>query len=294
MMSSTPSHILCIGAAHWDVIGRADTAVQPGDDVPGRIERRPGGVALNVATGLAGLGCTVSLCSAVGQDDSGDALLRRAMTCGIDCRHVLQVSGVATEAYVAIEDSAGNLVAAVADSALLELHAEDVLRHAEVAAKSASVIFLEANLPMAAIGRIAETAHQLDVEVVANPVSPAKAVRLAGLLSGPGRRMIIANISEANVLTEATHDSARDAAMALHRRGAHTALVTNGANAAALATSDGTVVSTPPHLQSGASATGAGDAFLAGYLASPDRHSDLQAALDRSLLCAANHMKRPT
>ncbi len=293
-MSGVPSRILCIGAAHWDIVGRAGAPVHFGDDVPGRIERRLGGVALNVALGLAGLGCRVSLCSVVGRDDGGNALLLRAMTCRVDCRHVVQISGAASEAYVAIEDDTGNLAAAVADGGLLEAHAEAVIAQAEAGAQTVAAVFLEANLPKAAIERVAEIARLRNVELIANPVSPAKAVRLAGLLSGPAHQTIIANVEEANVLTGATHESAKEAAKAMHLSGAETALVTHGANSAALATSDGVVISTPASLPPGASVTGAGDALLAGYLASPDRHCDPQAALDFSLRCAADHMKRST
>ena len=47
---------LCAGAAHWDIIGRTDLPLPPGADVPGRVTRRPGGVAQNIARALAALG----------------------------------------------------------------------------------------------------------------------------------------------------------------------------------------------------------------------------------------------
>ncbi|MEO0625154.1 MAG: PfkB family carbohydrate kinase [Pseudomonadota bacterium] len=65
----------CVGGAHWDIIGRADGPVRAGDDVPGRIEQRPGGVALNVALGPAERGCAVRLCAVVGDDEAGRSLV---------------------------------------------------------------------------------------------------------------------------------------------------------------------------------------------------------------------------
>ena len=47
---------LCVGAAHWDIIGRTAVPLPPGADVPGRVTRQPGGVAQNVARALAALG----------------------------------------------------------------------------------------------------------------------------------------------------------------------------------------------------------------------------------------------
>ena len=45
----TQPDILCIGSVLWDIIGRSATSMRLGSDVPGRITRLPGGVALNMA-----------------------------------------------------------------------------------------------------------------------------------------------------------------------------------------------------------------------------------------------------
>ncbi|MCA3511211.1 MAG: kinase, partial [Rhodobacter sp.] len=64
--------ILCIGSVLWDIIGRAQTAMRRGADVPGRIMRQPGGVALNIAMTLRRFGLRPALLSCVGQDDEGE------------------------------------------------------------------------------------------------------------------------------------------------------------------------------------------------------------------------------
>ena len=40
--------ILCIGSVLWDIIGRSPTSMRLGSDVPGRITRLPGGVAVGL------------------------------------------------------------------------------------------------------------------------------------------------------------------------------------------------------------------------------------------------------
>ncbi|MEY8840710.1 kinase, partial [Cribrihabitans sp. XS_ASV171] len=45
-MSDNPD-ILCIGSVLWDIIGRSASHMRQGSDVPGRITRLPGGVAMN-------------------------------------------------------------------------------------------------------------------------------------------------------------------------------------------------------------------------------------------------------
>ena len=54
----TPSEdIICIGSVLWDIIGRSPRDMISGNDVPGRIRRIPGGVAMNIAMTLARAVC---------------------------------------------------------------------------------------------------------------------------------------------------------------------------------------------------------------------------------------------
>ena len=80
--ASAPS-VVCIGAVLWDYVGHSAAPVGRGADLPGRIVRMPGGVALNVALALARLGLRPALLSAVGTDPEGAALLAEAAAAGL-------------------------------------------------------------------------------------------------------------------------------------------------------------------------------------------------------------------
>ena len=82
-MSASPD-ILCIGSVLWDVIGRASLAMRQGSDVPGRIERLPGGVAMNIAMALGRMGLRPSVLSAIGHDTEGDVLIAACERLGVD------------------------------------------------------------------------------------------------------------------------------------------------------------------------------------------------------------------
>jgi sugar/nucleoside kinase (ribokinase family) len=127
---STPAvpDILCIGAVLWDIIGRIETPISAGTDLPGRVTRLPGGVAFNIAAALRGRGMTPALLSANGDDAAGDELLGECRRRGLDMAHVHRAPGRPTDRYLAIEDANG-LVAAVAHvrSAL----AIEFMRHGE-------------------------------------------------------------------------------------------------------------------------------------------------------------------
>ena len=163
--------VLCVGALHWDVIGRAETSLEVGDDVAGRIARRPGGVATNVAVGLAARGCPVGLCSVLGQDSVGRDLIRALEASGVECRHVVKVSDASTGHYVAIEGLRGELIAAVADAELLESESEAVAQQMELALSTVHTVFLEANLTTSALTKIA-VARRIDSWLL--PISPER------------------------------------------------------------------------------------------------------------------------
>ena len=63
--------ILCIGSVLWDIIGRTPSHMRLGADVPGRITRIPGGVAMNIALTLTRFGLRPVLLTALGNDDNG-------------------------------------------------------------------------------------------------------------------------------------------------------------------------------------------------------------------------------
>lgn len=289
-MTRDVPRFLCVGAAHWDIIARADGPVSIGDDVPGRIVRRPGGVALNVAMGLAGLGCDASLVCAVGNDDEGAALTQEIQRLGVGVDRIAVVDG-ATDRYLAIEDKHGDLIAAIADARLLDRVASEIADKAIEVLGNVNSVLLDANLPSAEITRIAQRADAQNVEVVVNPVSPAKASRLIELFNASLSPVIVCNLDEANVLAGDRYYTAIDAVAALVQRGTDTALVTAGGGPAAIATPEGAIAQRPPAAPAGSSVTGAGDALLAAFLAFPNRREDPGGALSTALQAAAEKMK---
>jgi sugar/nucleoside kinase (ribokinase family) len=282
---------LCVGAANWDIIGRTGTQLALGGDVAGRVERCPGGVALNIALGLARHGVSVSLCSAVGEDAEGHALIRHLEACTVDCTNILKVQGGATGHYIAIEDERGDLFGAIADTALLEEHSEAIALQTESALQSSRMVVVETNLTISGLTKIARASAAVGVEIVLNPVSPAKATRLAFLLSGQFAPTIVANLAEVVVLLQQPFDTTLEAAQALQVATFGTALVTDGPRPAALATPTEAVTLTPPEVQGELSVTGAGDALLSAFLVSRGHEIAPSENLRFALQAAADHLR---
>ena len=101
-MSKTPD-ILCIGSILWDIIGRSRAQMHRGSDMPGRITRLPGGVALNIAMTLARFGFTPALLSVVGRDAEGDELVAACDALGLVTDTMYRSDDLPTDRYMAVE-----------------------------------------------------------------------------------------------------------------------------------------------------------------------------------------------
>ncbi|MEO1798354.1 MAG: PfkB family carbohydrate kinase, partial [Pseudomonadota bacterium] len=106
---------LCIGAVLWDIIGRSASSMRVGSDVPGRITRLPGGVALNIAMTLHGFGLSTALLAAVGRDEEGEDLIKAVRALGLITDFTYRSADLPTDRYMAIEGANG-LISAIADA----------------------------------------------------------------------------------------------------------------------------------------------------------------------------------
>ncbi len=277
-MTRDEPDVVCFGAAHWDVIARAQ-APTPGPDNPGRVERRAGGVALNVARSLATAGYRVALVAPLGNDEDGRRLRSALSEDGIETQGLLVRSEARTGCYVAIEDAGGELLAAVTEAAAL-----DALTPADLSLDrlcDAKAWFLDANLPAAVIQALATWEER--PSLIADGVSPAKATRLRPVLDGLDG--LYCNRAEAEAICAARFETAEAAARALVARAVARAVVTDGPHAAADAGRHG-VATLRPAGAALRSVTGAGDALLAAHLAATLKGQRPEAALAAGLAAA--------
>lgn len=289
--------ILCIGALHWDIIGRTPAVMSPGADLPGRITRRPGGVAMNVAVALARLGHRPAILSAVGRDRDGETLISAAAALGVATDHVWRAEAMPTDRYIAIEDG-GGLVAAIADARTLEAASARILtplsdgRLARVEAPWAGVIVIDGNLDAPLLAGIGAAPAFAAADLRIASAGPGKAARL-GPLMGLANATLYLNRDEAGLLCAEAFASAAAAADGLLARGASRVLVTDGAAPAAAGAQRRIITARPPAVRV-ARVTGAGDALMAAHITAELRGADPAAALDAALAAAARHVSGET
>lgn len=287
------SDIICIGSVLWDVIGRASSHMRVGSDVPGRITRLPGGVAMNIAMTLRRFGMTPTLLTAIGRDAEGDELIGEVQRMGIVCDHIYRSDDLPTDVYMAVEGANG-LIAAIADAHSLEAAGNKILRplgDGRIAAETApfgGLVALDGNLTVELLQTIATSPLFTKAELRVAPASPGKAERLLALLGHPTATFYV-NLEEAGLLCQTTFATSAEAAAGLVKRGAHRVLVTDGGNDASEATGTDVITLPPPSVLV-TRVTGAGDTFMAAHIVSEAQGMDRAGSLERALQAAATYV----
>lgn len=289
---NTPD-ILCIGSVLWDIIGRSETPLAGRRDVPGRITRLPGGVAMNIAMTLARFGLKPAVLTAIGTDPEGDDLVRAVEALGVSTRFALRTE-MPTDSYMAIEDATG-LVAAIADAHSLEAAGEAILAPLSdgtlgmAATPWSGPIALDGNLTADLLRQIAESPLFSAADLRIAPASPGKAERLIPVMRHP-RATLYVNRQEAGLITGTNPATAAEGAAALVAAGAARALVTDGAHPAADAAQGQEVLTCVAKAVQARRVTGAGDTFMAAHMVAETRGADRAEALTRAQAAAAAYV----
>ena len=251
--------VVVVGGTNMDVVARTSAPLVPATSNPGHTRISPGGVGRNIAACLGLLGAPVRLVSAVGDDAFGAEALRVTAACGADVSAVRRAPG-ATGTYTAVLDDRGELVAAVSDMAIV-----DQLVLETVHLTDAALVVLDGNLAHAQAARVVAAAADAGVPLAFEPVSVAKAGRLADLVHD--LFLVTPNSDELAAVTGQPVDAWRESVADLHARGVEHVWVRHGADGSWMC-SRGTE---PVHLPAAPAAvvdvTGAGDAMLAAWVA---------------------------
>ncbi|WP_050929807.1 PfkB family carbohydrate kinase [Aestuariivita boseongensis] len=296
-MTQSPP-ILCIGSVLWDIIGRAASHMRQGSDVPGRITRLPGGVAMNIAMTLARFGMRPTLLTAIGQDEEGAELVAACARLGMDVDHVYRSDDLPTDRYMAVEGANG-LIAAIADAHSLEAAGAKILRalhHGPLGTANApfeGFVALDGNLTLTLLEEIAQDPAFALADLRVAPASPGKAERLLPFVNH-ARGTLYVNLEEAGILCQREFSSSAEAAQGLLDRGARRVLVTDGGKSASEGSAGAALITrTPPEVLV-TRVTGAGDTFMAAHIAAEARGADRDAALSQALHAAATYVSGET
>ena len=222
------SSIVVVGSTNTDMVIKAPHLPQPGETIlGGTFFMSAGGKGANQAVAAARLGGSVSLVAKTGYDIFGKQSLELFDKEGIDISGIIrdryQPSGVA---LITVDDKGENCIV-VAPGANAALSKEDIDLEKEKI-ETASLLLIQLETPVETVEYVAGIAHSKKIKLVLNP-APA-AMLNDELLKKVS--IITPNQKEAEMLTGikvSDEASAKQAALALHKKGIETVIVTMGA-----------------------------------------------------------------
>lgn len=270
------SYVSVIGGCNMDISGSPFGRLSGRDSNPGSVTFSPGGVGRNIAENMALMGLSVKLISVVGDDENGRRLLEDTRASGVDVSHVRKLAGEATGTYLSVLDENMDMYVAVSSMEIYGKFDSSYLQEKKSLIERSRVSVFDANLSYevieTALGMAQNNMKYLDT------VSMAKALRIKDLI---GRfDCIKPNRLEAEALTgipAKDHSGLLRNAEHFHGLGVSKVFISLGPDGTFF--SDGTDRGILRALKVDVrSATGAGDAFLAGAVYAETEALDIRAA----------------
>lgn len=257
-------YITVIGGVNMDVSAALTAPFVPADSVPGRVTLGCGGVARNIAHNLRLMGHQVKFVSAFGGETFGEMCWRECQAIGLDLTLSERLEGERNGLYLCVNDQTGEMIAAVADTDIVDHITPDFLAARIDTINGSAAVVADTNLPLQSLRYLID--HCTQVPLFIDTVSTAKAPRAIKALQQSHTHQLHTlklNLIEARAITHC--DSAKEAADCLTAMGIENVFITMGAHGV--------------HCSNGAcheqfhaiptrviNTTGAGDAFVAGIV----------------------------
>ena len=273
---SEEKKVTVIGGSNIDLQGFPNESLKLYDSNPGKIETSLGGVGRNISENLAKLDIPVRLISAVGNDFYGQKLIKESEKMGIDMKSSLISDSYPTSMYLSIMDEQNDMRVAISQMDIYELIDETFIQENQLLLKNANIIVLDTNIPKKTIDYIGMNFS--DIPIFVDPVSSKKAMRLKDSLKyihtiKPNRH----EVSDLLGIPADTIDDIRKAGEKFLEKGLKQVFISMGSEGV-FACDEKTEVFLKAKAKDIKSATGAGDAFMAGIISSYLKGSQLDKA----------------
>ena len=246
---------------NMDISAALTAPFVPADSVPGRVTLGCGGVARNIAHNLRLMGHEVKFVSLFGGETFGEMCWHECEAIGLDLSLSERRSCERNGLYLCVNDLTGDMIAAVADTDIVDLINPEFLEARITDINSSAAVVADTNLSALSLQYLID---HCTAPLFVDTVSTAKAPRIIKALQQSQRQRLHTlklNLLEAQTVTG--RDTATAAADRLTAMGVRQVFITLGADG--VYCSDGTC-----HKHFNAiptrviNTTGAGDAFIAG------------------------------
>ncbi len=257
-------YVTVIGGVNMDISAALTAPFVPADSVPGQVTLGCGGVARNIAHNLRLMGHDVKFVSLFGGETFGQMCWRECQAIGLDLTLSEHREGMRNGLYLCVNDQTGDMIAAVADTDIVNAITPEFLEKRIGTINAAATVVADTNIPMESLQYLID--HCTGTPLFIDAVSTAKAPRVTKALQGSRAKCLHAlklNLMEAQAVTGC--DTAPRAAQHLTSMGVQEVYITLGSDG--VYCSDGThhdhYHAVPTRV---INTTGAGDAFVAGIV----------------------------
>lgn len=258
---------LVIGGVNIDIYGRADTALSEqenmADSHPGIIATYAGGVARNIAENLGRLGLNVAFIGCFGTDDFTGFLKTSLTDADVDISLCATTKG-SNDSYLSLFDGDGSLISAVNQMQRVTEITPSYLEQHQKEIEGTQTLILDGNLSEATIRYLVSIKGDKQ-KLVTDMVSATKALRFKNCLSQID--ILKCNQLEAAALAGLpAHTALPELSAALINKGVGGLLLSAAGQGFLLADTNERIWIEPSKTPPSGTASGAGDALLAGYI----------------------------
>ena len=274
--------VYVIGGANIDIIGFASYELIEADSNIGKVKYSFGGVGRNIAENLARLITPVSLVTIFTTDLFGEMLVKDCHFLNIDTKYSKFVAET-TSTYMALLNKEHDLKWALADMSILEYFNTEMFQTVFSKMNNKDILVVDTNLPEDLLAYVLENSP---VPVYLDPISTTKVLKVKDHLSQI--YMMKPNLLEAEALSKIVVKSTQDYAQLLDcflLKGVKEIIISLGENGVLVGTNSEKSWFKHKFLEM-ENATGAGDSFLAGYLALTLQNKSIDEKVSFAIGCA--------
>lgn len=261
---SEGAYVLVIGGAAMDITGFPKGKLRLEDSNPGYMKTSMGGVGRNIGENLARLAVDVKMLTALGDDVYGHKIIHACEALGMDFSNSQILKDADTATYLAILDEGGDMKLALSNMEIIERIDIDLIRKNERLIRGASAVVVDTNLSQNVIEFIATEFK--DCPLFVDTVSSIKAEKLRNVIGA--FHTVKPNKMEAEMLSGITIESEADLPRVKEwfiNQGLSQVFISLGKDGVFYGNSESHYLSRIKPVEM-ISATGAGDAFMAGLV----------------------------